>query len=298
MTRQITTEYLRLGHLLLGKTNDEYQISPPSPSAAGSAAPAAASASASAAAAGRTHPGDNAEVSNRFDGINDGRPPHQPPPKRGAHRNGGTTAAGGEQGGGAGTDNPYRGRRLTRREDEDEEGVEMRETTKMGAARKQEGEKEERDAGLSFGSASGVFGGVERGNARSPPLPSISPRQRIYGAGGRSRAHRPYGSGVDGVEDRWIGFAGSPRGERPAVQGARQSGDGDNVGEELVGNGVGCYAAAAGGGSSENRNRHQDSGKEAAVDFVAAPQGEAWAAQESEAYLEEGLEEMLSGTSR
>eukprot|EP00903_Cladosiphon_okamuranus_P006594 g6441.t2 len=293
LTRQITTEYLRLGHLLLGKTDDEYQISPPYPRSAGSAAPAAVG-------GGLAHPGDEAEATKHFDGTNETRPPQQPSPNRGAHSNGGTKVVGGEQREGPGRGNPYRGRRLPTREEE-EGGLEMRETTKMGAARKKGGEGEgEGDTGPSLESASGVTpGGVEKRNARSPPLPSISPpRQRTHGAGGRSRARVRYRTGVDDVEDRWIGFAGSPRGERSAFQGPRQLGDGDRVGEELVGSGVEYYAAEAGGGSSGNRNRHQDSGKEAGVDFVAAPQGEAWAAQESEADLEEGLEEMLSGTSR
>lgn len=303
MTRQITTEYLRLGHLFLGKTDDDYQVSPSSPGAVGSAAPAAASASASAAAAaGLSHPGEGAssETSGHFGGSSssDGRPPRQqPPPKRGAHSNGAAKAERGEKGAGPGAGKPHRGRRVTRREEEDEEGVEMRATTKSGAARSQEDEDEDQDKeganGPSFESASDGPGRVERGGDREPPRP-------LHGVGERGRGRGPYRGGVDGVEDRWIGFAGSPRGERPTLQGARQSGSGDIGRKELVGNGVELEYYAGGTGSD---SRNQDGGKEAAVDVVvaaaaAAPQGETWAAEESEAFLEEDLEEMLSGTSR
>lgn len=163
----------------------------------------------------------------------------------------------------------------------------MRATTKTAAVRKQEGEQEG-DTGPPFRNR------VETGRSLSPPRPPTSPRQGVHGAGERRRARGPYRSSVDGGEDRWIGFAGSPRGERPTQGGGRQSDHGDSsVGEELVRNGVEYYAA---GGSPENRR--QDNGREATEEFVAAPQGEAWAAEESEAFLEEGLEEMLSGTSR
>eukprot|EP00752_Nemacystus_decipiens_P004023 g3684.t2 len=284
-TRQVTTEYLRLGELFLGKT-DDYQVPPSPPSAGGSAAPAAAS----AADVGHPPEGASDETAERFGGSNDGRPPQQSPPKRGAHSNGAAKAERGErEAGGAGTSNPRRGRRVPRREEEDGEGVEMRATAKSGSARNEEkgGEEGEGENERPFGNASGGAGTIELGKSRSPP-----PRP-LHGAGRRSRARGPYRSGVDGAEDRWIGFAGSPRGERPTSQRARQWGSGDVGGEELVGNGVEYYAA---GGGSENR--HQDSGKEAAVDFVAAPQGETWTEVESEAFLEEGLEEMLSGTSR
>lgn len=293
LTRQITTEYLRLGHLFLGKT-DNYLVPPSSPSATGSAAPAAA------AAVGRSRSGDEAssEASKQYDGSNGGRPPQQPPPERGAHSNGAAKTEGGEKGGGRERGNPKRGRRVTGgREEEGEEGVEMSVTVKRGALRKQEEGEEEGDVGPSVGSASDGPGRVgprvERGNSLSPPRPLMSPGRRLRGTGERDRAGGPYRGGVDGWGDRCIGFAGSPRGEQPTLDGRGRSGIGDTVGEELLGNGVEYYVA---GGSSENRRR--DSGKDAVVEFEAAPQGETWAAEESEAFLEEGLEEMLSGASR
>ena len=262
LTRQITTEYLRLGHMFLGKT-DGYQISPTSRGAAGSAAPAAASAE-----------GASSESGQHIDGSDDGRPSQQPPPDRGAHSNGVAKDERGRQArAGPGMRNSRRARRVTRCEEEDEEGVEMRATTKSGAVRKQEeGEDEGEEEGRNDPSFEGASGGpdrVERGNSRSPPRP-------LHRAGGRSLARGPYRSGVDGVADRWIGFAGSPRGDRSTLQGPRQSGS-DVEGQEVVGNGVEYFAA-----SGSSAKSPQDDGEEPAVGSVAAPQGETWAVVESE----------------
>lgn len=293
MTRQITTEYLRLGHIFLGKTED-YSVSPSSPRAASSGAGAAGAAASAAATSGSLSPPGkevSSEASRHFGGRNGGgRPPQHPPPARGAQINGATKTEGGEKGRGAGMGNPRRGRRVARRE-EGEEGVEMRATTKTRAVIAQEEGEKGGGVGPSSRSAGGgpgrVGSPVERGNSLSPPRPMLSPPQR-------NRASGPYRGGVDGGGDRWIGFAGSPRGERQTPERGRQSGGGGNVeGEELLGNSVASHTAAS--GSPRKRQHHGD---DAAVEFAAAPHGETWAGEESEAFLEEGLEEMLSGTSR
>ncbi len=112
-------------------------------------------------------------------------------------------------------------------------------------------------------------------------------RGRREGEGG-GRAERHKGVARAGG-DRWIGFAGSPRGERPkrVLEGA----DGvDGVGEELLGSESTLPSASRAG------NGYSEHSKDTDTDGDAVLQGEGGA--ESEGGDEEELEEILKGVSR
>lgn len=90
--------------------------------------------------------------------------------------------------------------------------------------------------------------------------------------------------------DRWIGFAGSPRGERPKIseQGADNQ---DGVGEELLQPGSGSGWR----GSSRLGNGYNNHGEDTGENLGAVPHDGGGAG--SEEGVEEELEEILSGIS-
>ncbi|CAM9514459.1 unnamed protein product, partial [Ectocarpus sp. 8 AP-2014] len=217
LTRKITTEYLRVGQLLLGKAEDDYlELSP-------SSAPAKdATAACSGAAASGGGPGD---ADSSGGGGSNGLPRRQRSPKRGgAFRNGAQRDR--DDGGGAGgsrrRQGPARGRRGGGAAEE-EAGLEMRDTSGQpkGGRWEDEEEEEEGEDGTFVGSAGGA--GRHRAGAENipPSSPSSSTSSLPQGIMAHERgvrvwsgAGRVYGSGGG---ERWIGFAGSPRNRRPPV---------------------------------------------------------------------------------
>lgn len=217
LTRKITTEYLRVGQLLLGKAEDDFlELSP-------SSAPAKdATAACSGAAASGGGPGD---ADSSGGGGSNGLPRRQRSPKRGgAFRNGAPRDR--DDGGGAGgsrrRQGPARGGRGGGAADE-EKGLEMRDTSGQpkGGRWEDEEEEEEGEDGTFVGSASGA--GRHRAGAENipPSSPSSSTSSLPQGITAHERgvrvwsgAGRAYGSGGG---ERWIGFAGSPRNRRPPV---------------------------------------------------------------------------------
>lgn len=104
--------------------------------------------------------------------------------------------------------------------------------------------------------------------------------------GGRGERH----SGVArGGGDRWIGFAGSPRGERPRK--VLEGTDGvDGMGEEMLGSENSVPSASREGNERNDRSEDTD------TDVHAVLQEDGGA--EPEGVVEEELDEKLSGASR
>ncbi|CAM9282647.1 unnamed protein product [Ectocarpus sp. 4 AP-2014] len=220
LTRKITTQYLRVGQLLLGKAEDDFlELSP-------SSAPAKdATAACCGAAASGGGPGD---ADSSGGGGSNGLPRRQRSPKRGgAFRNGAPRDR--DDGGGAGGSRRRQGpaRGGGRGAAEEEKGLEMRDTSgqpKGGrwGEEEEEEEEEEGEDGAFVGSASGA--GRHRAGAENipPSSPSSSTSSVPQGIMAHERgvrvwsgAGRAYGSGGG---ERWIGFAGSPRNRRPPVR--------------------------------------------------------------------------------
>lgn len=209
-------------------------------------------------------------------------PPTPPPPKRGGRKNGVAQ--------------------------QQAVGVEMVETAfettgaaAVAAAARIIQEKNGGDTDAFLGSAYSEHKGS------SSPLPSSPPAQTqtaatavaaarragLYNAGSRgNRESGPYSSrGAYNGSDRWIGFAGSPRGERSG--GRRGHTDSkDGVGVELLGHGQGSVPRTE-SGVSDNRESNNTEREATTQRREGDGKGE-----ESEAFLEAGLEELLSDASR
>ncbi|CAN0262466.1 unnamed protein product [Ectocarpus sp. 6 AP-2014] len=232
LTRKITTEYLRVGQLLLGKAEDNFlELSP-------SSAPAKdATAACSGAAASGAGPGD---ADSSGGGGSNGLPRRQRSPKRGGTFRNGLPQRDRDEGGGAGgsrrRQGPARGGRGGGAVEE-ETGLEMRDTSGQPKGGRwedeEEGEDEEGEDGTFVGSAGGA--GRHRAGAENIPPSSLSSSTSSLpqgitaherGARVWSGAGRAHGSGGG---ERWIGFAGSPRNSRPPVPTAWDDDRGDTT---------------------------------------------------------------------
>lgn len=244
LARKISSEYLRLGQLFFGRLAE---------SSVPSLLPSVAQSDVSPAGDDVDDAVDSEVVVNGLgDGSDSDRPRshRRPPQKRGGSYEGVAVDDGG-MGGDWGIGTSKRRDRTTGKSSADgEDGLEMQATgtsvesqqEEKGPEGRRRGVQREGADGALPGRTNGVPGAAGDGDAPlAPPSPpslvptnvaedarggSLSLAAEPVAAGGADRIHGetkrftssraggPYLGGVDGGGDRWIGFAGSPRGDR------------------------------------------------------------------------------------